>query len=195
MSAVTPSHPQASRNADPYGPRCGASQPIARLIDGYLWSTPHCTSCHEEGHNACRACGGCLAQSGDLYFNGTRIDRAYCSNACRQRAYRERHMRESAHDKARRLLVEGRVVVTRVEGTHIDATVRGDSASFYSVRHRCGSWSCTCPALGACSHRLAVQLVTAPSGSWIASPDHMVQVGGRPPEPSPAPDAGSMAAI
>jgi uncharacterized Zn finger protein len=87
-------------------------------------------------------------------------------------------MRENAHDKARRLLAEGRVVISRVEGTHIDATIRGDSASFYSVRHRSGSWSCTCPALGPCSHRLAVQLVTVASGSWIASPDHMVQVGG-----------------
>lgn len=103
--------------------------------------------------------------------------------------------RENAHDKAKRLLAEGRVVITRVEGTHIDATVRGDSASFYSVRHRSGSWSCSCPALGPCSHRLAVQLITVASGSWIASPDCMVQVGGRPSEESPALDAGSMAAI
>jgi hypothetical protein len=77
--------------------------------------------------------------------------------------------RENAAGKARRLLAEGRVVVTRVEGTHIDATVRGDTAAFYSVRHRSGSWSCSCPSVGRCSHLAAVMLVTAPVGSWIAA--------------------------
>jgi hypothetical protein len=107
-------------------------------------------------------------------------------------------MRENAHDKARRLVSEGRVVVTLVQGDHVDATVCGDSAAFYSVRHRSGTWSCSCPALGPCSHRLAVQLVTAPIGTWIASEDHMVQVGGRPAktlEPPPAGVRGSIAAI
>ena len=66
--------------------------------------------------------------------------------------------------KARRLLGEGRVVITRVDGRHVDAVVRGDSAELYSVSHHSGSWACDCAALGRCSHVQALMLVTLPVG-------------------------------
>ncbi len=65
------------------------------------WVSVHCASCHSTDHNACEECGVCLGASGVgnwaylgnvKYGPGveTRRDRAYCSNACRQRAYRAR---------------------------------------------------------------------------------------------------------
>lgn len=109
--------------------------------------------------------------------------------------------RENAHDKARRLVSEGRVVVTLVQGHHVTATVRGDT-EFHAVFHRSGRWSCSCPASGSgsrpCSHIQATQLVTAPAGQWVASPDHIVQVGGRPVSnktSEPAVDPGSVSAV
>ena len=72
--------------------------------------------------------------------------------------------RESAITKARRLLGEGRVIVTRLDGRSVDAVVRGDSAELYSVTHRSGSWACDCAALGRCSHVQALMLVTLPVG-------------------------------
>jgi uncharacterized Zn finger protein len=91
--------------------------------------------------------------------------------------------RESAAVKARRLLVEGRVTITRVDGARIVSLVRGDSAAVYVVVHypRWG-WSCTCPALGrACSHVLAVQLVVVvdrveppPDGAAVPLPREAV---------------------
>jgi uncharacterized Zn finger protein len=70
--------------------------------------------------------------------------------------------RENFSAKARRLLGEGRVIITHVDGRDVRAVVRGDSAEFYSVTHRSGSWACTCPALGRCSHVQALMLVTLP---------------------------------
>ena len=71
-------------------------------------------------------------------------------------------MRESAHTKARRLLVEGRVRVVQVsddEG-YVAAEVRGDSARVYGVGYEIGEgWRCDCPTFGVCSHVRAVQLV------------------------------------
>jgi uncharacterized Zn finger protein len=69
-------------------------------------------------------------------------------------------MAENAHDKGRRLLVEGRVVIRHVGEHHIVAHVRGDSAEVYVVAGASRGWSCSCPALGRCSHLVAVQLVT-----------------------------------
>lgn len=83
-------------------------------------------------------------------------------------------MREAAPVKARRLLAEGRVVVTAVDGRRVRAAVRGDSGTCHVVEHGAGWWSCDCPAFGACSHRLAVQLVTAPVGRLVLAPDAMV---------------------
>ena len=85
-------------------------------------------------------------------------------------------MRENASAKARRLLTEGRVIVTRVDGRHVDAIVRGDSGAVYSVRHLPGHWSCSCTAApyARCSHLRAVQLITAPAGPVVLAPDLMV---------------------
>ena len=66
----------------------------------------------------------------------------------------------SAREKADRLLAEGRVVVTDVTKRHVDALVRGDSG-VYRVVYGSGSWSCSCPAWGGCSHVMAVQSVTS----------------------------------
>lgn len=85
-------------------------------------------------------------------------------------------MRENAAVKARRLLGEGRLLITRVDGREVDAICRGDSGEFYSVSHRPGHWACTCPALTRCSHMQALMLVVAPVGRVILSPDVMAGV-------------------
>lgn len=84
--------------------------------------------------------------------------------------------RENAAVKARRLLAEGRVVITAVQGRRVSALVRGDTEGFHVVEHDAGRWSCDCSALGACSHRLAVQLITCPVGPVILAPDVMAGV-------------------
>lgn len=68
--------------------------------------------------------------------------------------------RENADVKGRRLLVEARLVVNRVGAGEIEATCRGDSGEMYTVGHVTGGWYCSCPALGHCSHLVALQLVT-----------------------------------
>ncbi len=70
--------------------------------------------------------------------------------------------REDAPAKARRLLQEARVNLTRVDEDVIEAVVRGDSAAVYAVTwHRGRGWSCSCPAWSfRCSHVLALMLVT-----------------------------------
>ena len=75
-------------------------------------------------------------------------------------------MRENAASKGRRYLIEGRVIVTAVSGDVIAARVRGDGAI-----HTCGwepmvGWRCSCHARTACSHLLAVRLVTVAGGAW-----------------------------
>jgi uncharacterized Zn finger protein len=69
--------------------------------------------------------------------------------------------RENAATKARRLLGEGRVRVlasSEREG-YVSAQVRGDSAAIYGCGYEEGAWWCSCPAKGACSHMLALQLI------------------------------------
>jgi hypothetical protein len=68
--------------------------------------------------------------------------------------------RENVDTRARRALVEGRVIVNRVEGRYVSATVRSDHGALYAVRHLEGRWDCPCDARGVCSHVRAVQLVT-----------------------------------
>lgn len=85
-------------------------------------------------------------------------------------------MREDAATKARRLLTQGRVIVTRVDGRDVTAIVRGDSAEFYSVAHRSRSCVCDCAALGRCSHVQALMLITVPVGRLVLGPDLMVGV-------------------
>jgi hypothetical protein len=64
---------------------------------GVYWT--HCTTCHSRDHDACEACGACLddydtgvdTPTGYLRtYKNYRRDTRYCSNACRQRAYRQR---------------------------------------------------------------------------------------------------------
>jgi uncharacterized Zn finger protein len=67
--------------------------------------------------------------------------------------------RENAEAKGRRYLVEGRLVVERVAGGEIRARCRGGGA-VYELGLERGEWFCNCPALGLCSHLVALQLVT-----------------------------------
>lgn len=76
--------------------------------------------------------------------------------------------REHAATKARRLLIEGRLIVRRVEvaGPHaglVVAACRGDSSAVYDLGYdpTRKQWRCTCPATRECSHLLALKLVTA----------------------------------
>jgi hypothetical protein len=79
--------------------------------------------------------------------------------------------RESAANKARRLLVEGRVQVVGVEQRGANAIVRGDSGHVHGVAFDGNAWSCSCPSQTAsCNHIRALQLVVivdnAPSEGW-----------------------------
>jgi uncharacterized Zn finger protein len=74
-------------------------------------------------------------------------------------------MRENARDRAMRLLTERRVMIVHAGPRSVLAVVRGDSGSLREVRWdpRRG-WSCTCPAIGFCSHGHAVaSVVVVPS--------------------------------
>lgn len=76
--------------------------------------------------------------------------------------------RENTHDKARRLLTEGRLEVERRDGAVIVASCRGDSGEQYRLGHdpaRAPHWRCTCPARTACSHLKALWLVTTVKGA------------------------------
>jgi hypothetical protein len=73
--------------------------------------------------------------------------------------------RESAFDKGRRYLVEGRLTVRRVNKAEVTAWCKGTDRF-----HRLGwssdtGWWCSCDAKGTCSHLLALQsVVPLPSG-------------------------------
>jgi uncharacterized Zn finger protein len=83
-------------------------------------------------------------------------------------------MRENAQTKATRLLVEGRISVVRVADNEVLAFVRGDSAGVYRVTYNGSRWTCTCVALGMCSHGIAVaRVVVVPAGRWVVSPELM----------------------
>jgi len=69
--------------------------------------------------------------------------------------------REGAEAKAKRYLVEGRIVLERANPGGCVATVRGEGHR-YRVEHHRGLWSCSCPARGErCAHLLAVKSVVA----------------------------------
>ena len=72
-------------------------------------------------------------------------------------------MRENAAAKARRLLVEARLTVERVQGEIVEATCRGDSAAVYRLSFDGTRWQCSCPCLTTCSHLLALQLIVVRS--------------------------------
>ena len=70
--------------------------------------------------------------------------------------------RENALAKSHRYLAEGRLTVRRVNKAEVVAWCRGTDRF-----HRLGwspdsGWWCTCPAVGACSHLLALQSVVPP---------------------------------
>jgi uncharacterized Zn finger protein len=66
--------------------------------------------------------------------------------------------------KARRLLSEGRVTVTRKIGDEVRARVRGDRTTYDVSFDPIGlRWRCTCKSRYECSHELAVALVTVPN--------------------------------
>ena len=67
--------------------------------------------------------------------------------------------RENAEAKGRRYLVEGRLVVEHATGGEIRAHCRG-GGQVYDLGLERGEWFCSCPALGLCSHLVALQLVT-----------------------------------
>jgi uncharacterized Zn finger protein len=75
-------------------------------------------------------------------------------------------MRENAREKSRRLLICGAVSISRCDRSGVVAMVKGDSG-MRLVTYRAGVWSCDCPAVGMCSHGLAVAAVTAPPGAWL----------------------------
>jgi hypothetical protein len=68
-------------------------------------------------------------------------------------------LRENAERKSRRYLAEGRLTIERVDGAGIRATCRG-SGAVYRLGYQNARWFCDCPALGRCSHLLALQAVT-----------------------------------
>jgi uncharacterized Zn finger protein len=71
---------------------------------------------------------------------------------------------ESAESKGRRYLTEGRLLVRSVQPGGIRAICRG-SGEYHRVGYERGGWFCTCPALGRCSHLVALQLVTVRPGA------------------------------
>jgi uncharacterized Zn finger protein len=74
--------------------------------------------------------------------------------------------RENAKEKGRRLLLSGRLRVTKVDGNQIEARCRGDSGEVYYLRHSTNEvpfWECSCPARTACSHLMALWAVCAVS--------------------------------
>lgn len=69
-------------------------------------------------------------------------------------------MREDAHTRGRRLLVEGRLIVRRVSDGHIVASCRGDSGVIHTVSGDARGFACSCPAFRTCAHIVALSLVT-----------------------------------
>jgi uncharacterized Zn finger protein len=71
--------------------------------------------------------------------------------------------RENVRDKAKRLLVSGRLRVIKVDGNLIVAECRGDSGEIYKLGYdpKKQQYRCTCPSRGPCSHEYALWAVTA----------------------------------
>jgi hypothetical protein len=67
-------------------------------------------------------------------------------------------------DKARRLLIEGRLTVRWVDKDDgfVYATCKGDSGGEYNLGYdpKRKQWRCSCEARTTCSHLKALQLVT-----------------------------------
>jgi hypothetical protein len=73
-------------------------------------------------------------------------------------------MRENADAKGRRYIVDGRLVVERVDYTHkrfpIVASCRGSGQTYRLGFDLQDGWRCNCEARGHCAHLVALQLVT-----------------------------------
>ena len=70
--------------------------------------------------------------------------------------------RESAEEKGRRYLVEGRLVVEAVDEHRIVASCRG-AGEIWQLGYEPGGWYCSCPMVGRCSHLHALMsVVVAP---------------------------------
>lgn len=81
-------------------------------------------------------------------------------------------MRENAASKARRYLVEGRVVVTVVRTGGVMARVRGDGR-VWDAGYLQGRWYCNCWArTDQCAHLRALRLITAPDLTESTIVDH-----------------------
>ncbi|MGH3548075.1 MAG: hypothetical protein ACRDQU_08160 [Pseudonocardiaceae bacterium] len=67
--------------------------------------------------------------------------------------------RENAEARGRRYLVEGRLIISCVDGDLVRATCRG-SGDVHDLGHDCArGWWCSCPARTTCSHLHALGLV------------------------------------
>ncbi len=79
--------------------------------------------------------------------------------------------RETTAAKARRLLSQGALTVTRVSGDVVDAVCVGDSAVYQLGHDPARGWWCSCPArIPRCSHVEALRLVTPRSAPGTALP-------------------------
>ena len=67
--------------------------------------------------------------------------------------------REAVDARARRYLIEGRLVVRAVGDEEIRAMCRG-GGDVYALGWKHGAWWCGCPARSRCAHLAALQLVT-----------------------------------
>jgi uncharacterized Zn finger protein len=85
--------------------------------------------------------------------------------------------RENAQAKATRLLTEARVSIVRVDDRGTLAFVKGDSGMMRRVTFDGAQWRCDCPALGYCSHGIAVARVVVVPGAWISAPDVLASAG------------------
>ena len=63
-------------------------------------------------------------------------------------------------DKFARLLIDGRLLVTWVDGILVTAECRGDSGDVYKLGWDGARWYCGCEARGDCSHLRALWMVT-----------------------------------
>lgn len=70
--------------------------------------------------------------------------------------------RESAHNKGRRYLLEGRLTIRQYDRSGVIAFIRGDSGLVYRAEwSRDLGWLCNCLARSdQCAHLVALRLVT-----------------------------------
>jgi len=79
-------------------------------------------------------------------------------------------MRESAANKAKRYLNEGRVIISDVRLNRVSAAVRGNGR-VYKTGFSDGVWHCDCPTpTDRCSHLFAVRKITAPDVNEMKEP-------------------------